>query len=87
MKAWKTATCPARGWVVNDRFNGATPMKAWKTSVEATRLRASPQLQWSHADEGVEDPADTPIAAVALPTLQWSHADEGVEDTTPGGPP
>jgi len=38
-------------------FNGATPMKAWKTNSAHRGKIQHPRLQWSHADEGVEDTA------------------------------
>jgi len=43
-------------------FNGATPMKAWKTLTEVDNMRKQLGLQWSHADEGVEDGQGRPEA-------------------------
>ncbi len=45
--------------VVRRRFNGATPMSAWKTPFTPTSVLTltvtGTKLQWGHADVGVED--------------------------------
>ena len=40
------------------RFNGATPMSAWKTQRHGPCSAARSGLQWGHADVGVEDERD-----------------------------
>ncbi len=123
----RRGVCP-HTWRSCDRFNGATPMSAWKTRPKSTdggdQLAASMgprrcrrgrrgrsgigaticnasmgprrcrrgrhgtavslgpaiwQLQWGHADVGVEDGSCRPRPA-PRPSLQWGHADVGVED-------
>ena len=64
MSAWKTPRSTHRRRARTPCFNGATPMSAWKTA----GMRWSPdrpiQLQWGHADVGVED-ADADAGRIA----------------------
>ena len=62
-----------------ERFNGATPMSAWKTPTMPRWSTAGHRLQWGHADVGVEDEREWPWLADRA-ELQWGHADVGVED-------
>ena len=61
------------------RFNGATPMSAWKTTTRPPAKRpctsfngATPMSAWK---TGMSRPSRTPVLR-----LQWGHADVGVED-------
>jgi len=40
-----------------NRFNGATPMVAWKARIVMASLTVRSELQWGHADGGVEGDA------------------------------
>jgi hypothetical protein len=64
------------------RFNGATPMRAWKTFDDLPEDAAAVRLQWGHADEGVEKSIPMRVNLWIAVSLQWGHADEGVEDTS-----
>jgi len=62
----------------HSRFNGATPMVAWKAAMIFSHHRQRVLLQWGHADGGVEGVG--PVAALgrvierfngATPMVAW----------------
>jgi hypothetical protein len=54
-------------------------MTAWKTEPHGPLQRSKTQLQWGHADDGVEDVILADLKSGRF-ELQWGHADDGVED-------
>ena len=71
------------------RFNGATPITAWKTWQASMAVSPDDTLQWGHADHSVEDIRSPSCGPASSALLQWGHADHSVEDAcqVPPGEP
>ncbi len=69
-------------------FNGATPMSAWKTPPRPGLNRAAVELQWGHADVGVEDvpPADatTPVRTASMGPRRCRRGRRSTMNPSPG---
>ena len=51
--------------VVAPRFNGATALQPWKSSVLVERTDGMTELQWGHGSSAVEMPQSPILASVA----------------------